>query len=176
MAQEKQNWLHRKNRIGTLEKQIPFLMFVSTAPHWRQRGARSSTEMRSTELCEELGRPRRGSDRPTQPASGLDAGSTHNSTGRYRYSSRNSGRRYRQSIADYTGGGSIESKPIPEFVIVSKRKRLKEEERRPRLRPTLRVVTNDGSGGDGDGDGDGGGAFLSPSLRAAPASPRPPSR
>jgi hypothetical protein len=169
----KQNWLHRKNRIGTLEKQIPFLMFVSTAPHWRQRGAPSSTEMRSTELCEEFGpSATNGSDRPAQPASGSDAGSTHNSTGKYRYSPRKSGRRYRQSIADYTGGGSIESKPIPEFVIVSKGKRLKEEERRPRLRPTLRVVTNDGS----DDDDDGGGAFLSPSLRAAPASPRPPSR
>ncbi len=50
---------HGKNRIGSQEKQIPFSMFVSTAPHWRQRSAPSSTEMRSTELCEELGRPRR---------------------------------------------------------------------------------------------------------------------
>jgi hypothetical protein len=50
---------HRKNRIDSQEKQIPFLVFVSTAPHWRQRGAPSSTEMRSTELREELGRPRR---------------------------------------------------------------------------------------------------------------------
>ncbi len=50
---------HRKNRIGSQEKQIQFLMFVSTAPHWRQRGAPRSTEMRSTEFCEALGRPRR---------------------------------------------------------------------------------------------------------------------
>jgi hypothetical protein len=50
---------HRKNRIGAHENQIPFPMFVSTAPHWRQRGVPRSTEMRSTELCEELGRPRR---------------------------------------------------------------------------------------------------------------------
>jgi len=50
---------HRKNRIDSHEKQIAFPMFVSTAPHWRQRDALSSTEMRSTGLCEELGRPRR---------------------------------------------------------------------------------------------------------------------
>ena len=81
-------------------------------------------------------------------------------------------RRYRQFIADYPGSGSIESKPITEFVIASNGKRLKEEERRPHRRPTLKVVTNDGGGGDDDG----GGAFLSPSLRAAPASPQSPSR
>ena len=50
---------HRKNKIGSQEKQIQFRMLVSTAPHWRQRGAPSSTEMRSTELCEGRGRPRR---------------------------------------------------------------------------------------------------------------------
>jgi hypothetical protein len=50
---------HRKNRIGPQEKQIPFPMFVLAAPHWRQRGAPSSTEMRSAELCEALGHPRR---------------------------------------------------------------------------------------------------------------------
>ena len=170
--------LHRKNRIGAQEEQ-----------NWRTRKPDSVSDVRldsaalAPTRCPEVDRNaihralRRvgpsatsGSDRPAQPANGLDAGSTRNSTGKDRYSPCKSGRRYRQSIADYTGGGSIESKPIPEFVIVSKRKRLKEEERRPRLRPTLRVVTND------DGGGGGGGAFLSPSLRAAPASPRPPSR
>jgi hypothetical protein len=166
---------HRKNKIGSQEKQIQFRMLVSTAPHWRQRGAPSSTEMRSTELCEGRGRPRRMAVIARHNLrGGSGAGSTRNDTGKDRYSPRKSGRRYQQSVADYAGSGSIESKPIPEFVIVSKGKRLKEEERRPRLRPTPRAVTNDGGGG-GGGD-DGGDAFPSPSLRAAPASPRPPSR
>jgi hypothetical protein len=49
---------HRKNRIGPQEKQIPFQAFVSAAPHWRQRDAPRSTEMRPAELCEALGHPR----------------------------------------------------------------------------------------------------------------------
>ena len=53
--------LHRKNRIGAQEERNWRTRKPDsvTAPHWRQRGVPRSTEMRSTELCEELGRPRR---------------------------------------------------------------------------------------------------------------------
>ena len=176
--------LHRKNRIDSQEEQIWFTGKTDSVSDVGHGSATLAKNALPTVPCNLIAEALRrvgpsatnGSDRPAQPAGGSGAGSTRNNTGKDRYSPRKSGRCYRQSVADYAGSGSIESKPIPEFVIVSKEKRLKEEERRPRLRPTPRVVTNDG-GGDDDGGGDGGGgAFPSPSLRAAPASPRPPSR
>jgi hypothetical protein len=132
-AQEKQNWRTRRtdsvadvcptvnncNIIGAQENRIPILMFVSTAPHRDHWVAPRPTEMRSIARCKQLGGPRpMGCDRPVQPARAvLDAGSTCNSARKDRCSPRRSGGGYRQPIADCAGYGSIESNPIPKFVI-----------------------------------------------------------